>query len=71
MTGFRDRGAHRHSGNYVEHPDRVKDGQVVLLDRRSRVRVPGSGGGGFLAEGSPKGRIGMGRLPHLLRCAKG
>jgi len=39
MTGFRDRGARRHSRHYVEHSDRVKASQGVPLGRRSRGLV--------------------------------
>jgi len=35
MTGFRDRGAHRHSRHYVEHADRAKASQGVALEGRS------------------------------------
>jgi len=43
MTGFHDRGAHRHSRHYVEHADRVKASQGVPLDGRSSglVQYPG------------------------------
>jgi len=43
MTGFRDQGARRHSRHYVEHSDRVKAGQSVLLGRRSRGLVQHAG----------------------------
>jgi hypothetical protein len=43
MTGFRDRGARRHSRHYVEHSDRVKASQSVLLVRRSRGLVQHAG----------------------------
>ncbi len=39
MAGFRDRGARRHSRHYVEHSDRAKARQGVLLGRRSRGLV--------------------------------
>ncbi len=39
MAGFRDREARRHSIRYVEGFDRVKAGQDVPLDRRSRGPV--------------------------------
>jgi hypothetical protein len=43
MAGFRDRVARRHSRNYVEHSDRAKASQGVLLSRRSRELVQYSG----------------------------
>ncbi len=43
MAGFRDRGARRHSRHYVEHSDRVKARQGVLLGRRSRGLVQHAG----------------------------
>lgn len=43
MTDFRDRGVRRHSRRYVEHSDRVKVSQSVLLGRRSRGLVQHAG----------------------------
>jgi len=43
MTGFRDRGARRHSRHYVEHSDRTKASQGVALDRRSSGLVQYAG----------------------------
>ena len=43
MAGFRDRGARRHSRHYVEHSDRAKARQGVLLGRRSRGLVQHAG----------------------------
>jgi hypothetical protein len=43
MTGFRDRGARRHSRHYVEHSDRAKDSQSVLLGRRNSGLVQYAG----------------------------
>ena len=54
MTGFRDRGARRHSRHSVERADRVKASQGVPLDRRSSGLVQYAGQ--FLLKAEPVDR---------------
>lgn len=43
MIGIRDRGARKHNRHYVEHSDRAKASQGMLLGRRSRTLVLDAG----------------------------